>query len=200
MLVENKHTDGTVSILHLGLTLGGRRDLVCYQPGLPDSVLPIVPGTVYFGMLTGPEHQVFHRPCNADELIDAIALGPTSVTVMVRTGLFPNNNSRRMWGKGSHPLLFDVMQKSFLSSLHTETFSLPSLDECKEAEAKLYLTLPTEEALPLQALKGSPLISNKWKKAKVTKADGPKVVHKKPVSAKSSTVQQKAANVPQNVD
>ena len=56
---ESLHNDGGASILHLGLTLFGRRDLKMLQGnGLPDIRVPNVPGSVYFGGVTGAQHQV----------------------------------------------------------------------------------------------------------------------------------------------
>jgi hypothetical protein len=62
---EELHTDGGASVLHMGLTLYGRRLLRCKQGHdlrgneLPDVWLENKPGTLYLGGLTGPEHQVF---------------------------------------------------------------------------------------------------------------------------------------------
>ena len=46
-------------------------------------------GTFYLGNLTGPEHQVLHRLCDDDCLV-VPGLGKRSVTIMIRTGLFPH--------------------------------------------------------------------------------------------------------------
>jgi hypothetical protein len=62
---EELHSDGGASVLHMGLTLYGRRLLRCEQGTdprgnqLPDVWLENKPGTLYMGGLTGPEHQVF---------------------------------------------------------------------------------------------------------------------------------------------
>ncbi len=59
LLVEAEHNDGGASILHLGLTLYGRRRVrsLCGE-GLPDIVVPCRPGSLYLGGFTGPTHQV----------------------------------------------------------------------------------------------------------------------------------------------
>ena len=109
-LVEDKHPDGSTSILHLGIGTAGRRDLVCDQAAAaPQVVLKNVPGTVYLGQLTGPLHQVFHRPCPDDELIDATGFGPSSCTVMCRSALFPHFNSRKLDGWVHTPALFTAL-------------------------------------------------------------------------------------------
>ena len=54
-LTERKHCDGSPSILHLGLGIGGRRDLICEQVGTaPNLLVKNGPGSVYLGQLTVP--------------------------------------------------------------------------------------------------------------------------------------------------
>ena len=142
-LEEPSHFDGGPSALHLGLGLGGRRDVVCDQVGeAPNVALKNKPGTVYLGMFTGPRHQVFHRPCPAEELIHATDFGPTSCTLMCRTSLFPHGRSRLMKGYVHTPELYKVFQGCFRTGLRDNDFRLPTLAECIAAEARLSLTLP----------------------------------------------------------
>ena len=57
---EPEHSDGGASVLHLGLTLFGRRHVRCSQEGDgPDIYLQCRPGSLYMGGFTGPVHQVF---------------------------------------------------------------------------------------------------------------------------------------------
>jgi hypothetical protein len=56
---EPEHKDGGASVLHLGLTLFGRRHVRCSQGGdLPDIFIQCRPGSLYMGGFTGPVHQV----------------------------------------------------------------------------------------------------------------------------------------------
>jgi hypothetical protein len=56
---EPEHCDGGASVLHLGLTLFGRRHVRCKQGGdLPDIYIHCRPGSLYLGGFTGPVHQV----------------------------------------------------------------------------------------------------------------------------------------------
>ena len=143
-LVENKHFDGSTSVFHMGLGVGGRRNLVCNQTGsAPQVLLKNIPGTVYLGQLTGAEHQVFHQPCPDDELVDATGFGPASCTLMCRTALFPHGMSRLMNGNVHTPELKAVFVTAFREGLRNNAFRLPSLSECIEAEERLHLTLPT---------------------------------------------------------
>ena len=59
-LREELHKDGGASTLHLNITLYGRRILECFthQAELASRSWRLLPGTVYLGTLTGPEHQV----------------------------------------------------------------------------------------------------------------------------------------------
>ena len=86
---EPLHPDGGGSVLHMGLTLYGRRlSEACEEDGTRHG-LENEPGTVYFGLLTGPKHQVRHLPAVDGELLDVPGLGALSATVMMRTALFP---------------------------------------------------------------------------------------------------------------
>ena len=95
--VEPEHLDGGASIVHMGVTLFGRRELVCQQgPDLPHVVLPCPPGSVYLGGLTGPLHQVFHQVPRPGEVLrgSGVATSPDfdeglSVTIMCRTAPVP---------------------------------------------------------------------------------------------------------------
>ena len=110
-----------MSVLHMGLTIAGCRDLVCDQHrGDPAVVLANRPGAVYFGQLTGPTHQVFHRGGSDADLVDSSVLGPCAVTVMLRTGLFPHCRSR-LRARTPHTMaLFTSLAHSFMNSLNEE--------------------------------------------------------------------------------
>jgi hypothetical protein len=55
---EPSHNDGGASVLHIGVTLYGRRRCRCLRGGaLADIIIPCRPGSVYLGGLTGPTHQ-----------------------------------------------------------------------------------------------------------------------------------------------
>ena len=93
-LEEECHQDGGASILHLNMTLYGRRTLECFtgQAQPASCSWGLVPGTVYFGTLTGPEHEVTHSlPKSAQETLDG-----HSISINLRTCLFPGARSRCM--------------------------------------------------------------------------------------------------------
>jgi hypothetical protein len=133
---EPVHQDGGASILHMGVTLYGRRRLVCHQGfGEPDVILDNVPGTVYLGQLTGPEHQVLHQHADDDELLLVPGEGKCSVTVMLRTGLFPHCRSRLRNTTPSPVKLFRSWAESFRISVASGLWRLPTLAECQTALA-----------------------------------------------------------------
>ena len=123
---EPKYQDGGASVLHIGVTIFGRRRMTCEQPGGEDVWVDNTPGTVYLGGLTGPHHGVKHQPSAADELMS----GSLSVTVMQRTTLFKWTQSR-VRGTTPHPQeFFHAISASFVDSLANKSWSLPSLAAC----------------------------------------------------------------------
>ena len=116
MYEEEKHNDGSMPLLHMGLTLGGARDLLCEVPGYGHVCIPNTPGTVYLGNLTGPTHQVIHRSCNQDDLVFVPGLGYRTAKVMFRTALLPNFMSRKMDALRHTPALFAALSNSFVGA------------------------------------------------------------------------------------
>jgi hypothetical protein len=124
---EPRHLDGGASVLHMGLTLFGRRDVICEQGhGLPDVVIKCFPGSIYMGGLTGPHHQVAHQQAGPEELVDGM-----SVTVMMRTALFPHCRSRLRNTTPSPPILFQTLAASFRESLAVGSWVLPAIGDCR---------------------------------------------------------------------
>jgi hypothetical protein len=151
--VEPKHQDGGQSVFHMGITLVGKRKLVCSQNvGLSDLVLENAPGTVYFGSLTGPEHQVFHQSCSEDGLLNFSAYGPSSVSIMLRTALFPYVRSRTRKGMPYPARLFSLIEFRARQLFATSSFILPSLDECLHFLPEK-LADPSEQPLKRMRLK-----------------------------------------------
>jgi hypothetical protein len=133
---EPKHQDGGMSVLHLGMTLGGNRTLRCWQTDeLPDILLHNAPGNVYLGQLTGCEHQVTHEPSEPWELMEVTDLGSCGCTIMCRTALFPHFKARGRNTTPNPPGVFFALARAFASSLRNYQFSLPSLDACEQMEA-----------------------------------------------------------------
>jgi hypothetical protein len=124
---EPRHQDGGASVLHMGLTLFGRRTVLCEQgDGLPDVAIECLPGGVYIGGFTGPHHQVAHQPARPAELMEGM-----SVSVMMRTALFPHNRSRTRGTTPSPQEFFRTLAASFRESLAAGSWVLPSRSDCE---------------------------------------------------------------------
>ena len=129
---EAAHQDGGASVMHLGLTLFGRRALTCRQGlGLPDVRIPNVPGTAYMGQLTGPWHQVTHEAAAPRDLLEVPGLGPCAVTVMMRTALFGFDRARQRNTTPSPVPLFEALARSFREAFVASALRLPTLAECE---------------------------------------------------------------------
>ena len=128
-LVEEDHMDGGMSLFHAGLTLGGADDLFCDVPAHGRASFLNSLGTFYFGNLTGPRRQVYHRHCEEHDLPVAPGLGRRSVTVMMRTGLFPNNHSRVNDQIPKPPPLWVCLKNVMVEFMPGPSIRLPPLEE-----------------------------------------------------------------------
>ena len=128
---EDEHPDGGSSVFGMSLTLYGRRDLRCVQgEGLPDVIIPNEPGTVYCGQLTGPLHQVHHKPSLPGETLCIPRLGDLSMNVQMRCALFPRHMARLMKTTPNPPHVFNAMVKSFRESCSGVEWRLPDWRSC----------------------------------------------------------------------
>ena len=136
--LEEKHTDGLQSVLHMGLTFYGRRYLDLYDAEGGVHSLLNEPGTVYMGTLTGPQHQARHADAEAHELLQVPGLGNLSSAVMMRSSLFPRDWC--WWLKRNAPVTssFSCLSASFARSIAQSQFRLPTLADCEQAFGRLY--------------------------------------------------------------
>ena len=130
---ENRHQDGSGGMIHMGLTLFGRRDVVCYQgDGLAPVLLHQFPGALYLGGFTGPEHQVCHRPpLGPDEVLEG-----HSVAVMFRSTAFPNYRARNQSAMPSPQIVWDAVAAEVQLMLVNSVWVLPDLAKCEHEFAK----------------------------------------------------------------
>ena len=129
-LEEPSHHDGGASILHMGVTLSGRRRLRCFAAGAEGEYqdMPQMPGSVYLGTLTGCLHQVLHDTPRAS----SETLQGHSITLMARTSLFPHNRARNMNTFGDSDLV-KCLAQAFSEALRDQTWILPSRQQCEQA-------------------------------------------------------------------
>ena len=129
-LTEAAHYDGGASVLHMGLTLYGRRNLELFRDEDPNDLIfdmPMAPGNVYFGVMTGCKHRVQHKmPRAPSETKDDHA-----VTVMIRTTLWPGPRSRLMKSMPSPKDMFKVVAQSMARSIGRLPWVNPDLETCK---------------------------------------------------------------------
>ena len=131
-LEEDHHMDGSMSIFHAGLTLGGNRDLFLNVEGFGRVRVHNTPGTFYMGNLTGPRHQVIHQRCRDHDLVDVPGLGRRSITIMLRTGLFPYHRSRYMDQIPKPKSLWVCIKNCMVEAMQTPGLRLPTLEEVKQ--------------------------------------------------------------------
>ena len=129
---EKDHLDGSISIFHAGLTLGGNRDLFLNVEGFGRVRVPNSPGTFYLGNLTGPRHQVIHQRCVDHDYVDVPGLGRRSMTIMFRTGLFPHDRSRCMMQLPKPKALWACLKNHMVEALQQPGLRLPTLEEVKK--------------------------------------------------------------------
>jgi len=129
---EPRHQDGAGSILHLSLTLAGRRDVRCEQPHTNEVIVPCRPGTVWLGQLTGCWHQVHHRLAEQAEYLQT-EHGPLSITIQMRTSLFPRNRARQRNTTPSPAAVFFTVARIVREGFAAHTWRLPSLEGCRAA-------------------------------------------------------------------
>ena len=131
-LEEEAHMDGPMSLVHAGLTLGGARDLFCNVEGFGRVRVPNSPGTFYMGNLIGPRRQVIHRGCEEHDLPFVPGLGRRSVTIMMRTGLFPHHRSRYTEQLPKPWALWMCLKNHIVEALQKPGLRLPTLEEVKQ--------------------------------------------------------------------
>ena len=130
---EREHMDGAASILHMNLTLFGRRTLHCWEgkAGSQRHSWGLVPGSVYLSTATGPLHQAEHsHPKSPDETSQGYSLA-----VNLRCCLFPHDRSRLMNATPTPRAVFEGLVQAFRAALCEEHWALPSLADCRRMQS-----------------------------------------------------------------
>ena len=143
-LEEALHHDGAASLLHLGLTLFGRRTVTFRQEEVSDHttvaetprvgedvVVPCEPGHIYLGGVTGARHQVRHQAYTHGDMWLESGFGPCSVTVMFRCTVWPNRG-RNMKRTPSPAPVWNLLTSSIKGLLAKGILRGPTLQECKD--------------------------------------------------------------------
>ena len=135
-VTERRHVDGAAGCYVMGITLFGRRDIRLWprakaeeeKEGVidePSHTVGLAPGSVYIGTFTGPEHQAAHTAVQ-----DSLQ-GGHSVTLILRTSLFPYDKSRGMKQVATPAAVLYALVAEFAAELGAAAcWRLPTLEEC----------------------------------------------------------------------
>ena len=128
---DPKHFDGGASLLHMGLTVFGRRFVECWMKCGTSVQFEQVPGSVYVSNMCAIEHQVCHCTPNADQ-----QLGPEGfeITVMFRSDVFRNTRARMSKCKLSPTDVFDIVNRIVAAQLGEHPMMLPAFARCAGLE------------------------------------------------------------------
>ncbi len=108
------YTDGAASLLHVGATVFGHRDLEVEGGDGNTLLLQQRPGSFYIGNLCALNHNVKHDGNTADLYRAPSASGaedPVHITAMVRTDVFRHNRARRKNARPSPSELFRIVNE-----------------------------------------------------------------------------------------
>ena len=134
---DPRHWDGGGSLLLLNLTLWGHRTLMLYCAEGPDLRLDLHAGSVYLGVLTAAEHQVFHDGAPDETLVELAPLGLVKVSCVLRGRTFRHNRATLAARAPSPRHVLEGAQEVVVQWLHSHPLGLPTLAECQEQVARL---------------------------------------------------------------
>ena len=133
---EPWHWDGGASLLHVGFTLWGERELSCRTANNSEVRLEQIPGMLYMAPLTSFMHQVRHPPLqNSTPTLDIPGQGRCGVSVMMRTALFRHARARMSSRQPIPVEVFRVATSVVVQWLEECSLALPSLAACQMAWA-----------------------------------------------------------------
>ena len=149
---DEPHFDGGASLLHMGITIFGSRELRCWPStaGPGGQLLQQSPGSIYVGNMCAIEHQVAHSD-------DAFGLYQPpagsgqglEIAVMMRTDVFSQTRGRKMKGKPTPTDVFDLVNPVIAQYLATVPLTLPDFASVAgAASAPEHVALDAEEAGP----------------------------------------------------
>jgi hypothetical protein len=131
---EPWHHDGGASIVHMGLTLWGARELACKHGAGEEIVLALKAGSFYISAVTGCEHQVRHcspYPSGTKFCRLGDVAGDLEVSVMLRAAMFAHNRARLISHAPSPQEVFAGVSQAVVQWLDTQKLRLPGLTDCQ---------------------------------------------------------------------
>ena len=138
---DEAHFDGGASLLHMGLTLYGRRRMNCklndddYEgdTSFGESFV-FTPGNVYIGNLCAAEHVVIHE--SDYDHSQGLEIGSISMklTAMLRTPLFAAGHGRTIKTAPSPKVVYARANAVVAQQLRHHCLNLPTFEACLAAE------------------------------------------------------------------
>ena len=127
---DGKHYDGGASLLHMGITIFGSRNLECWHGDGTSHTLQQSPGSIYVGNMCAVEHQVAHVDDASDlHCSPADPMQGVKIAVMIRSDVFSQSRARRMSGKPTPTDVFDIVNNVIAQHLASEPITLPSFTQ-----------------------------------------------------------------------
>ena len=148
--VDTEHYDGGASVLHMGLSLWGRRQVFLHlaapaenrdkassSDGNPNSLsfewqeTNQRPGSVYLGNFSAVKHQVKHEGAyDSNEMYHSSRGGIFKVAVMIRTSCFSAARARATSSPAGPKIVNTTVCKAIHHALISGRLRLPRLSEC----------------------------------------------------------------------
>ncbi len=141
------HYDGGASLLHMGLTIFGTRNLVCHFPQEGTRTFRQRPGSIYVGNMCAIKHHVEHEPASAECL--GSGEQATQITIMFRSDVFRHGQARKKISKPTPVDMYDIVNTVVASHLSTDPMVLPDFaNVARRWEDRKIGGAPRPEAVP----------------------------------------------------
>ena len=129
--MDPKHTDGGASLVHMGMSLFGERNLLFWEKGndTPGQIHN-GPGAVYISNPGAFEHQVLHEdhPCDEQKMLTFDGC-PCKVAIQLRCEVFKANRGTKPPAKPMN--VFKAASAAVAAWLCSRQINLPTLEQCR---------------------------------------------------------------------
>ena len=143
---DEPHFDGGASLLHMGLTLWGRRRLDVSMDDDASTIVSFVltPGNVYCGNMCAAKHILSHESDHdRSESFDTGDGQSLKVTAMLRTSLFGAGFGRILIKAPVPKVVYEIANRVVAEYLRDNCLKLPSFADCLAAEQDISSRLKT---------------------------------------------------------
>ncbi len=119
---ERRHYNSGASLLHMGLTIFGARDLECWY-GAGSRLFLQRPGSIYVGNMCAVDHRVVHG--RSSQCLFGTGNHAVQIAVMFRSDVFNRDRAHNLGGKPTPTDIFDIVNAVVASHLGAEPLLLP---------------------------------------------------------------------------